>query len=239
MTSLICDIYKGNLDHDPYSMALIWCAMNGAIKGMHHLLFWKADLNTHLSLYKEHNGGITKLQTTSALHLAVEDDNLTMANLLLRHGADANAEFTDGITPLDVAVGRGNGVMTLLLLQNGAKIRDEITLSRAIEHAGTVAWVEAIRHGEYYPFGEPEVAPNYDFRAVVEVLHLYGADLNRYLLHDAVEHYGSPDDGVIELLLYLGADVHAKDKGGDRSYLVLSRAHTAMSDDLKLLHNCL
>lgn len=215
---LLRDLYKRNLDTDPRGHALFWCAVNGAIQGMNHLLSWKADVNKRLWLYEKDKGGMIRWEPISALLLAVENDHLFIADLLLKHGADANANLTGhGLTPLDVAVGRGNGVMTQLLLQKGAKIRDEITLSRAIEIGGSLAWVKAGRRGawEYNSFKVPKVAPNYDFRAVVEVLHLYGANLNEVsLLHYAVEHYGSLDDGVIELLLSLGADVHAKDEAG-------------------------
>lgn len=121
------------------------------------------------------------------------------------------------ITPLDVAVRRGNESMTILLLQNGAEIRDEITLRRAIDRGGLLAAAKAgrLRPWDHDFFKLSEVAPNYDFRAVVEVLHLYGANFNEVsLLHDAVEHYGSLDDGVIECLLNLSADVNAKDSEG-------------------------
>ncbi|KGO72240.1 hypothetical protein PEX1_060460 [Penicillium expansum] len=203
---------------------------------MRHLLSWEVDVNRELWCYEDEKDQTLTWEPTSALHLAVEDDNLPMADLLLEHGADANAIFPERmptsvvwltqrtLTPLDVAVGRGNESMTLLHLQNGAKIRDEITLRRAIDHGGLLAAVKAGHHKprDYDFIKLSEVAPNYNFRAVVEVLHLYGANLNEdSLLHDAVEHYGSLDNGVIERLLTLGADVNAKESEGDS---VLSRA---------------
>ncbi|OQE08089.1 hypothetical protein PENVUL_c011G02804 [Penicillium vulpinum] len=161
-----------------------------------------------------------------------------MADFLLKHGADVNAEFKTlsmgewspalpTVTPLDLAVGRGNSVMTLLLLQNGAKMRDGITLSRAIEHGAILAWINTESPGYWDDdgFEAPGVAPKYDFRTVVEVLNLYGADINQdCLLHYAVECYGSLDDGVIEHLLFLGANVHAKDSSG---FSVISYAFEA------------
>ncbi|KAI2726329.1 hypothetical protein CBS147332_3216 [Penicillium roqueforti] len=220
---LIRDLYKRNLDTDPGELALYWCAMNGAMQGMRHLLSWKVDLNRGLT-YEGRWSLIIGLEAKSALVLAIEDDNLGMVDLLLKHGADVNYLSNDyppwdtmPYTPLEVAVGRGNAVMTLFLLQKGAKIRDQITLSRAIRHGGLLAWVEAGRYNkrELQSPDVPEVAFNYDFRSVVEVLHLYGANVNEVpLLHDAVLYYGSLDDGVIEYLLYLGADVHAMDDVG-------------------------
>ncbi|KAJ5513296.1 hypothetical protein N7463_002848 [Penicillium fimorum] len=168
-----------------------------------------------------------------------------MVDLLLEYGADVNANFTGhSLTPfhqtcsftvLDVAVGRYNAAMTLLLLQDGAKIIDEVTLSRAIDNGGLTAWVKAGypgAHGDDCCSEAPEVASNYDFRIVVEFLHLYGADLNQVSLHDAVEHYGSFDDGVIEHLLYLGADVHAKDSMG------LSAISRAFAGELYNIQRC-
>ncbi|CAI7634617.1 unnamed protein product, partial [Penicillium glandicola] len=228
---LIRYLYKRNLETDPRGLALFWCASNGAIEGMNYLLSWEADVNKVLSSYEEENGRRVRWQETSALLLAVEDDNLQMADLLLRHGADVNVNFTfcdRDLTPLDAAAGRGNGIMTQLLLQKGAKIRDGITLSRVINHGALLSRRKAgvSIASEDEPIEIPGVALNYNFREVVEVLHLYGADLNR-VSHAAVANYGSLDDGVVELLLDLGADVNAKDSDGFSVmfYALMSRCY--------------
>lgn len=80
---LIRDLYKKNIDTDPTGFALFWCVMTGARKGMRHLLSWEVDVNRELWWYDEEKSGIITWDPTSALRLAVEDDNLPMADLLL------------------------------------------------------------------------------------------------------------------------------------------------------------
>jgi len=57
----------------------------------------------------------------TALYLAVYDDRLAIAQLLVANGADVDRPSGDGKTPLNVAVYKGNVAMAGLLLQNGAK----------------------------------------------------------------------------------------------------------------------
>lgn len=57
---------------------------------------------------------------TSALHRAVDRDDLPAAKTLLKAGADAKAANRYGVTPLSVACTNGNGAMVSLLLDAGA-----------------------------------------------------------------------------------------------------------------------
>ena len=60
----------------------------------------------------------------SALHHAVEADNLSMVNCLLYEcNADADAMTFDEITPLHIAAGRGMESIVALLLAAGADPR--------------------------------------------------------------------------------------------------------------------
>jgi ankyrin repeat protein len=60
----------------------------------------------------------------TALHVAVENDRLEIANLLFRHGADANApsDAYDGWTPLLLAASGGKRAFVELLLAHGARV---------------------------------------------------------------------------------------------------------------------
>lgn len=57
---------------------------------------------------------------TTALHLAVHDDDLAKAQQLIRTGADAKVANRYGVTPLSLACLNGNGAMVELLLKAGA-----------------------------------------------------------------------------------------------------------------------
>lgn len=54
------------------------------------------------------------------LHVAVMRDDHKMADILLRHGADVNAQNNRGRTALHDAAGRGQERLVKLLLENGA-----------------------------------------------------------------------------------------------------------------------
>ena len=57
----------------------------------------------------------------TGLHSAVQQGNLDIAALLIKHGADVNIETTQGVTPLDMAVGFRDKEMATLLRKHGAK----------------------------------------------------------------------------------------------------------------------
>jgi ankyrin repeat protein len=63
----------------------------------------------------------TDADGTTALHWAVRADEVEMGSLLIRSGADANAENRLGVTPLYLAAVNGNASMIQKLLAAGAK----------------------------------------------------------------------------------------------------------------------
>jgi ankyrin repeat protein len=77
---------------------------------------------------------------STPLDYAVLRDDLTVANLLLKFGADANAEYPSGVTPLQLAAPRGNIPMMQLLVGAGAKVRHR-------DKAGSAAMDEAAARG--------------------------------------------------------------------------------------------
>jgi uncharacterized protein len=62
----------------------------------------------------------TEVDGTTALHRAVERDDLPAATALLKAGADANAANRYGVTPLSLACTNGDGAMVSQLLKAGA-----------------------------------------------------------------------------------------------------------------------
>jgi ankyrin repeat protein len=179
------------------------------------LLNHGADVNKS---YFRHDSKVHSMCSTTPLFHAADESNLVMASLLLSFGADVG--FSGGsvdlddetITPLDVAAGRGDCAMTLMLLQSGAKITD-LTLSRAVSHAGDLAWMKS----DYTLASDTrleavETAPDCNYQDVVKALYLWGADVNDTgILRFAASYHGSLKDGIIELLLDLGADLNSKD----------------------------
>src|SRR5262245_47408696 len=59
----------------------------------------------------------TQIDGSTALHWAVERDDLDMADVLLRAGARVTARTREGVTPLQLAATNGNGVMIDRLLK--------------------------------------------------------------------------------------------------------------------------
>ncbi|MBI4472794.1 MAG: ankyrin repeat domain-containing protein, partial [Acidobacteria bacterium] len=88
---------------------LVNAAMQGNLKSVQSLLQQKADVN-----------GATADGMT-ALHWAAFKDDLEMADLLLKAGADVKAKVrVGGITPLSMAARNGNADMLKLFLKTGA-----------------------------------------------------------------------------------------------------------------------
>lgn len=58
--------------------------------------------------------------TDSPLHIAIRDNNIEIAKLLLASQCDIHAANAEGLTPLQLATQAGNAEMVTLLLQHGA-----------------------------------------------------------------------------------------------------------------------
>lgn len=73
------------------------------------------QLKVNPSLVAEHYG-----PNATFLHLAVGQNRREMAELLLKHGADVNAQEATKVTPLMLAAGSGYVILVRLLLEHGA-----------------------------------------------------------------------------------------------------------------------
>uniref|UniRef100_A0A1I8J8D5 ANK_REP_REGION domain-containing protein n=1 Tax=Macrostomum lignano TaxID=282301 RepID=A0A1I8J8D5_9PLAT len=62
------------------------------------------------------------LESNICLHYAVENENVEVAEMLIRNGANVNASNTGRETPLHLAARTGNQDLVELLIQNGAKL---------------------------------------------------------------------------------------------------------------------
>lgn len=63
--------------------------------------------------------------TDSPLHIAIRDNNIEIAKLLLANQCDLQAVNTEGLTPLQLATKMGNAEMVALLLQHGTGKRPD------------------------------------------------------------------------------------------------------------------
>jgi len=130
---------------------------------------------------------------TTALHWAVRADQLEIASLLIRSGADANAESRLGVTPLYLAAQNGNAAMIQKLLAAGAKA-DQV--DRA---TGESILMAAIRAGSIDS---------------VRALLTSGADPNvaepQLRLTPLMLAAESGHAAIVRALIERGADVHAR-----------------------------
>src|SRR5215212_3929980 len=81
----------------------------------------KMDRAAVRTLLKEHAAvNVPQADGTTALHWAAYQDDLELAQLLVRAGADVKAANRYGVTPLSMACTNGNAPLTGLLLKAGA-----------------------------------------------------------------------------------------------------------------------
>jgi ankyrin len=83
-------------------------AMKGNREAVRRLLQRKADVN------------IPQVDGTTALHWAVRVDDLDMADMLIRAGANVSAATREGVTPVELAAMNGNAAMLVKLIRAGA-----------------------------------------------------------------------------------------------------------------------
>jgi ankyrin repeat protein len=158
-------------------------AMKGNREAVRSLLDRKADVNA------------PQVDGTTALHWAVEADDLEMADLLIKHGANVSAANHDGATPLLLASVNGKAAMIEKLLQGGAD--PNVPLSSY----GDTALMLAARSG------------NTD---ALKVLLDHGAQVNKQetwggttaLMWAVSERHPA----AVKMLLERGADVNARSK---------------------------
>jgi ankyrin repeat protein len=156
-------------------------AMKKNLAAVRSLLQQKADVNA------------PQADGATALHWAVRQDDVDMAELLIRSGANVKAANRLGVTPLALACINGNGAMIEKLLKAGADANAELSES------GETALMMAARTGNVL---------------AVKVLLDHGANMNAKekvrgqtsLMWAAAE--GHP--AVVQLLIERGADVNAR-----------------------------
>ena len=152
---------------------------------------------------------------TTALHWAVQRDNLEVVDLLLRAGASAKTANRYGVTPLSVACTNGNAAIIQKLLNAGAD-------PNAPAPDGETALMTAARTGKV---------------AAVKMLLASGADVNAKeqargqsaLMWAAAENHAEAAAALVEA----NADVSARSNGGFTALLFAVRAGSM--DAVKIL----
>jgi uncharacterized protein len=156
-------------------------AMNGDTAAVRALLEKKADVNA------------PQVDGTTALHWAVQTNNLEMTGMLLRAGARVSAANKSGATPMQLAAMNGNAAILERLIQAGADP------SAPVSGTGDTALMMSARTGKV---------------DAVKVLLDHGAEVNAKetwggttaLMWAIAERH--PD--ITKLLVEHGADVNAK-----------------------------
>jgi uncharacterized protein len=105
-------------------------AMRGDREAVRSALGRKADVNA------------AQIDGSTALHWAVERDDVEIVDLLIRAGARVTARTREGVTPLQLAATNGNGPMIDRLLKAGADS------NAALTPAGDSALMMAARTGK-------------------------------------------------------------------------------------------
>jgi len=158
-------------------------AMNGDKAAVRSLIERKANVNA------------PQVDGTTALHWAVEANDLDTAELLIRAGANVSAANQDGATPLRLATMNGNAAMIGTLIEAGADPNAPLTES------GDTPLMMAARTGK-----PDAVKVLLDHGAMVNARESWGG--TTALMWAVSEHH--PD--VVKTLVARGADVNATSK---------------------------
>ena len=82
------------------------------------------------ALARKADVNVAQIDGSTALHWAVERDDLEMADLLIRAGARVAARTREGVTPLQLAATNGSAPMIDRLLKAGADPNAPLTRGR-------------------------------------------------------------------------------------------------------------
>jgi ankyrin repeat protein len=158
-------------------------AMKGDKAAVRSLLQRKADVNA------------PQKDGTTALHWAVQSDDLETADLLIRAGAHVSAANRDGATPLLLASVNGSAAMLEKLVQAGADPNGPLT------KAGDTALMMAARAGK-----TDALAVLLDHGAQINAKETWG-DTTALMWAVSERH-----PAAVKLLIERGADVNARSK---------------------------
>ncbi len=190
-----------------------------------------------VSLFLERKAPVDarNVAASTALFMAVEEERVTAAEILLNAGADPNIAGRSGITPVGAAAYTGNSALVAMLLNKGADPKAiDATGKTAIIYAAGRAYTAVVkqlldkgidvnaRYGSdltalMWAAGHSEEAGAADVKESLELLIAKGAHLNdqddrgRTALMTAAELGRAT---AVDTLLKAGADASVKDKQG-------------------------
>jgi ankyrin repeat protein len=175
-------LYAGNLGAAVNS-EVADAAMEGNKDAVRSLVQRKADVNA------------PQVDGTTALHWAVEANDLEMADVLIRAGANVSVTNREGVMPMQLAAMNGNAAMLERLIKAGAKV------NAPLDPSGDTALMMAARTGK-----ADAVKVLLDNSAQVDAKETWG-DTTALMWAVAEGHHA-----VVKLLIDRGADVNARTK---------------------------
>ncbi len=150
----------------------------------------KNDLAAARALMRDSDVNVAQVDGMTALHWAVQHDDLETAKALLAVKANPKAENRYGVTPLSIACTNGNAAMITLLLDAGADVNAPL-------RGGETPLMTAARTGKLEP---------------VKILLAHGAAVDAKIGDGQTALMWAAADGhtaVVEALLAAQADFHA------------------------------
>lgn len=151
----------------------------------------KNDLAAARALMRDGEVNAAQVDGMTALHWAVQHDDLATAKALLAAKANPKAENRYGVTPLSLACTNGNAAMITLLLDAGAEVNAPL-------RGGETPLMTAARTGQLEP---------------VKILLARGAAVDAKIGDGQTALMWAAADGhaaVVEALIAAKADLHAK-----------------------------